>query len=263
MIRLVLSDIDATLLDTPLSGLTGRAAAAIRAVMAHGAVYGPCPGRSPALLPGLFGPGTGDLYRSGVFDNGMVAYLDGERVHARFYDPAALADLALRVRREGIGELGVCGLPGLPGEFVVVDGPWLASHGEGALAGLTKANIHLPEGADLGAAADHLSALYPAFDLVSPTRSRPILDVLAAGCSKATGARALAEAVGAAPDEVLVFGDSDNDLEVLGAFPNSCAVADAKPAVLERARWVVGPCGEDGVARALEGLVSTSGAVPR
>ena len=89
MIRLVLSDLDATLLDTPRSGLTGRAAAAIRAVMAHGAVFGPCTGRSPAHLPGLFGPGTGDLYRSGVFDNGMVAYLDGERVHARFYDPAA------------------------------------------------------------------------------------------------------------------------------------------------------------------------------
>ena len=61
LIRLVLSDLDATLLDTPRSGLTGRAAAAIRAVMAHGAVFGPCTGRSPAHLPGLFGPGTGDL----------------------------------------------------------------------------------------------------------------------------------------------------------------------------------------------------------
>lgn len=263
MIKLVLSDLDATLLDTPRSGLTGRAAAAIRAAMARGVVFGPCTGRSPAFLPGLFGPDREDLYRSGVFDNGMVAYLDGERVHARSYDPAALADLALRVRREGIGELGVCGLPDRPAEFVVVDEAWLAGHGEGALAGLSKANIHLPEGADLVSAAGYLGALYPDLDLVSPTRNRPILDVLAAGVSKATGARALAGAVGASPDEVLVFGDSDNDLEVLGAFPNSCAVADAKAAVLGRARWVVGPCGEDGVARALEELVSTPGAVPR
>ncbi len=130
MIKLVLSDLDATLLDTPRSGLTGRAAAAIRAAMARGVVFGPCTGRSPAFLPGLFGPDREDLYRSGVFDNGMVAYLDGERVHARSYDPAALADLALRVRREGIGELGVCGLPDRPAEFVVVDEAWLAATGK-------------------------------------------------------------------------------------------------------------------------------------
>ena len=263
MIKLVLSDLDQTLLDTPRAGLTARAAAAIRAVMGHGVVFGPCTGRPRSFLPSLFGPGTSDLYRSGVFDNGMVAFLDGERVFCRSYDAASLAALALQVEREKIGVLGVFGLPWAPAEFVPVDARWLADHGEAALAGLSKANIHLPEGSDLAAAASHLKGLCPELDFVNPTRSRPLLDVLAAGCSKASGARALAEAVGASADEVLVFGDSDNDLEVLGAFTNSAAVADGKPAVLERARWVVGRCEDDGVAEALEELASRLDALPR
>ncbi|MEY8436958.1 HAD family hydrolase [Atopobiaceae bacterium 24-176] len=263
MIKLVLSDLDQTLLDTPRSGLTARAASAIRALMDCGVVFGPCTGRSRLLLPSLFGPSTSDLYRSGVFDNGMVALLNGELVFRRTYDAASLASLARRAERERIGTLGVCGLPWAPAGFVTVDSNWLAAHGEAALSGLSKANIHLPEGSDLVGVARRLEDLYPELDFVNPTRSRPILDVLASGCSKAPGARALAEAVGASLEEVLVFGDSDNDLEVLGAFTNSAAVADAKPAVLERARWVVGRCEDDGVAQALEALASRLGALPR
>ena len=46
-----------------------------------------------------------------------------------------------------------------------------------------------------------------------------------------------ARALGLTPDEVAVFGDSDNDLPTIDAVPNSVAVANANEAVTAAARW--------------------------
>ena len=62
----------------------------------------------------------------------------------------------------------------------------------------------------------------------------------------------LSNVLGLEPDEVCVFGDADNDLDMLRAVPNSCAVANANPAASRAARWHVGASADFGVARALE-----------
>lgn len=48
-----------------------------------------------------------------------------------------------------------------------------------------------------------------------------------------------------------MFGDSDNDLPMIDAVPNSVAVANANEAVTAAARWHIGAAADDAVAGAL------------
>lgn len=58
------------------------------------------------------------------------------------------------------------------------------------------------------------------------------------------------------PDEVAVFGDSDNDLPMIDAVPNSVAVANANEAVTAAARWHIGAAADDAVAGALHQIAA-------
>ena len=66
--------------------------------------------------------------------------------------------------------------------------------------------------------------------------------------------RWLAERMGVGVDEVVVFGDADNDLPMLRAVPNSVAVAGATSEAAAAARWHIGACEDDAVAAAIEAL---------
>ena len=70
-----------------------------------------------------------------------------------------------------------------------------------------------------------------------PNNRVRLFDILPAGWDKGCAALELARALGLTPDEVAVFGDSDNDLPMIDAVPNSVAVANANEAVTAGARW--------------------------
>ena len=74
----------------------------------------------------------------------------------------------------------------------------------------------------------------------------------------------LAEALGLSLDEVATFGDSENDLTMLRAVPNSCAMANGSDEAKAAARWQVGYANEDGVAEALFDIAAatTRGEMP-
>ena len=76
-------------------------------------------------------------------------------------------------------------------------------------------------------------------------------DVLPQGVSKADGLEALLDALGIGIDEVAVFGDAENDLEIMRKVPHSVAVANATDEVLRAARHHVGASADEGVADAL------------
>ena len=65
-------------------------------------------------------------------------------------------------------------------------------------------------------------------------------------------------------DEVVVFGDSENDLPMLQAVENSVAVANASAAARGAARWHVGDVADDAVAEALLQIAdaAAAGATP-
>lgn len=82
-----------------------------------------------------------------------------------------------------------------------------------------------------------------------------LLEISAGGVSKASALAWVAEQRGIDAVDVWAFGDSPNDLPMLGWAGRSYAVANAHPDVLEQATHRCASHIEDGVAQVLEALV--------
>jgi hydroxymethylpyrimidine pyrophosphatase-like HAD family hydrolase len=78
------------------------------------------------------------------------------------------------------------------------------------------------------------------------------LEVMASGVSKGEGLRRVLEQCNLRPDEVLAFGDEENDLPLFAAAGFSVAPANAKESVRDAANMLIAPNAEDGVAAFLE-----------
>ncbi len=101
-------------------------------------------------------------------------------------------------------------------------------------------------------------------DLVELTHSSTtgLLEISAAGVSKATTLARLCEDRGVAAADVLAFGDMPNDLPMLAWAGRAYAVAGAHPEVLAAVEHVAPAIEQDGVAQVIEaafGLDSPSG----
>ncbi len=75
------------------------------------------------------------------------------------------------------------------------------------------------------------------------------IDVLQKGVSKVTGVGELLSMYGIGLDEVLAFGDSMNDYELMREAGMSCAVSNARPAIKQIASKVIGSNVEHAVQR--------------
>jgi len=93
-------------------------------------------------------------------------------------------------------------------------------------------------------------------DLAELTHSSTsgLLEISAAGVSKATTLARVAEQRGIGADDVVAFGDMPNDLPMLAWAGRSYAVRTAHPEVLAAVDHVVDPPERDGVGVALEQL---------
>ncbi len=94
-------------------------------------------------------------------------------------------------------------------------------------------------------------------DLVEVTHSATgsaLLEISAAGVSKASGLARFAASHGIAAAEVVAFGDMPNDLPMLAWAGTAYGVSDGHPEVLAAVAHVVDPPELDGVARTLEHL---------
>jgi hydroxymethylpyrimidine pyrophosphatase-like HAD family hydrolase len=89
-----------------------------------------------------------------------------------------------------------------------------------------------------------------------PLWGRPfhVLDVLAAGCSKAAALVALAASLGIDLADTVAAGDHWNDVEMLAVAGLGIAMGNAPAGVQARADLVTGTCDADGLAQALEPL---------
>lgn len=81
-----------------------------------------------------------------------------------------------------------------------------------------------------------------------------LLEISAAGVSKASGLASVCERRGVFPDEVVAFGDMPNDLPMLTWAGLGVAVANAHPEVLAAADEVTASNDDDGVAQVVERL---------
>lgn len=88
---------------------------------------------------------------------------------------------------------------------------------------------------------------------------RSWIDVMQKGVSKATGLRQVLEHRGIRPDQVMAFGDSLNDYELLSAVGHPVAMGNGRYAVKQVADRVIGTNAEHAVQAELAALVVSAG----
>lgn len=94
--------------------------------------------------------------------------------------------------------------------------------------------------------------LSPSFPQLAFTRSSPFAaDVVCQGMSKLKGIELVAQKFGFSLEQVMAFGDSDNDLEMLAGVGHGIAMGNAKPQVKAVATYVTASNNQSGIAKAL------------
>lgn len=93
-------------------------------------------------------------------------------------------------------------------------------------------------------------------DLANATWSVPgLVEISAAGVTKASALVGLCAKLGVAAREVVAFGDMPNDIPMLTWAGTSYAVANAHESIRDLADQVAPPCEEEGVAQVLDALL--------
>lgn len=273
-IKLVLSDMDGTLVPFGRDAVDRRTLDAISALRSSGIAFGPASGREPVDLIRFF-QGDASCYDTGILANGKLVRANGSYILKRPLEHESLARLGAYLSDFEDQSLLVYVPEGPEVEHSSVS--IVHDSRKGHELALPKTNIALPQGvsfldeapdADIFtadvmsssvAAADairpEIERLFPEFDFVKPA---PVFfDILARGTSKATALGVLEEALSIEPDEVVFFGDSENDLALLEAVPNSIAVANGTPAAQQAARFHIADAAEDSVAAVMESIART------
>lgn len=261
-VRLVVSDMDGTLLDGQ-----GRVPEGlwplIEKLRARGGVFVPASGRQYATLRTLF-----DRAAEGmpfIAENGGYVVQDEREVSSVTLDQAFAAETIERLRAASDLELGVV-LCGKRSAYVErTDRPFLAE--------AEKYYVALEQVTDLLSVDDEIVKL-AVFDFGDPERGvAPLLeravgdhkvvvsgrhwvDVMPPGVNKGDAVRALQHALGVTREQTVAFGDYLNDLELLDAAAHSYAMAGAHPELRARARHQAPSHLDGGVITTLAGLLA-------
>ncbi len=263
MIKLVLSDMDNTLVPFGARHASPRTIEAIHAVLDAGVRFGPDTGRDYVELMRFFKMDE-TCFMTGIFSNGKRVRADGRYVQTTLIDHDVLVRIDQVLRPEK-GMFLVCypaetnlfnpayGVGVSSAELAVFEARTSFNGGtvdEVPDIDFVAATIACPGGPERMERCRQLIAeAVPEVRIVSPIPEW--FDVLPVGTSKAAGLEVLLDALGIGIDEVAVFGDAENDLEIMRKVPHSVAVANASDEVLAVARHRVGASADEGVADAL------------
>lgn len=272
-IKLVLSDMDGTLLPFGGQAVSDRTQAAIGKLLDAGIAFGPASGRERSDLIRFF-HNDERCVESGIMGNGKLIYLDGELVYRR---PLPRDQVELLAE-------AVTGLPGAMLHFYFpLDEQGRSTTGFGSI-GVTEKDLagfpseapdtsiftELPDGdittcavvvntqiLSLEEAQASVAAACPG--LTFPMPSPVVLDVLEHGWTKVSALPILQDHLGVTADEIVYLGDSENDLTMMAALPNSFCMGNGSDEAKAAARWVVDTCENDGAAQVMEALAASGG----
>ena len=254
---------DNTLVPVGARGVTPRTMEAIHAAMDAGVLFGPSTGRDAVELTRLFRADEA-CFRTGVLSNGKRVCVGGKTVSLTLVPHDGLVELARRL--EGLPMFLVC----YPAESNLLNPAYAVDAPSEEVLNSFEARVKFVGGmvdevpdVDFVAAAiacpggseqmDEVRGIvgdsFAGLRIAAPIPGW--FDVLPLGVSKARGLHELLDATGIGIDEVVVFGDAENDLEILREVPYSVAVANATPEAASTANYHIGACADEGVADAL------------
>ena len=262
-IKLILSDIDGTILPYGQRVVSERMRRAMHAALDAGIHIGPASGRGISHVVPSFA-GDDALTATALGTNGMQVYLDGVMIHEEHLDHNALVHVAEVIAgRPGVGAIVFDGgtpllvegtREDLAESFPVYAEQALDHEGIPSFP-VVKMNIFNAGGIELTRELlDLLVREVPELDFNLPMPG--FLNITPVGYSKASGIDILCEALGIGLDQVVTFGDGGNDIEMIEHVPNGVAVAGAAPEVAAVARWHIGHCEDEAVADVLEALAA-------
>lgn len=258
-IRLVVTDMDGTLLDDAKKAPAGLAEA-LRLLRERGVLFCPASGRQYATLAREFeGVADGMVF---IAENGTYVVRDGVELSSdplRADDAAAIARAARRLAAGGadVGAV-VCGKRSAYIERA--DEPFLAEVrkyylNHRVVDDVTAVDDEIIKVAlfDFGS-AEHTVA--PALAPFAATHQVVVsgehwVDVMNRTANKGAAVRRLQRELGITPAQTMVFGDYLNDLEMLDTAEWSFAMANAHPDVVRRARHLAPSNNDNGVLRTL------------
>jgi HAD superfamily hydrolase (TIGR01484 family) len=260
VIRLVASDLDGTLL-RPDETISARTRAALRAVRRAGITLVLVSGRPPRSLRQVAARiGVGGI---AICANGALVYdLDAGVVTDQTPLAAAAAARLIRTLRAAIPgalfavelENGFRREAGWEPSGLNADGEVVAGGAELATAPVAKLLVRHPE-LPL-AEVIRLAERAAGADAVVTWSGGRLVELSAAGVTKAFALERLCRRLGIDREEVLAFGDMPNDLAMLAWAGHAVAVANAQPAVRDAADEVTAANVDDGVAAVLERVVA-------
>lgn len=260
-IKLILTDIDGTVLPRGQKVVSRRTIAAIHAALDAGLVVGPASGRGFAWIPAFFG-GDDACCATALATNGMQIYVSGEKVMEQTLPAAALERVrAITAETPGAGlicfddmvPLVASGTRGDLTRAFPAYGEKCVELGRLPDFAVVKANVFF--GGDEAGMAELVARLNAEVGALDVDRAMPTYsNIMPRGWNKGAAVRWLADHMGVGLDEVVVFGDADNDLPMFAAVPNSVAVSGASPEAAAAACWHIGACEDDAVAAAIEAL---------
>ncbi len=275
MTKLVLSDMDGTLLPFGAHVVSDRTRKAIRAAQKAGLHFGPASGRDRAsLLPSFADDRT--CVQTGIMGNGKQVFLDGRAILLKTFDPAAIEALAQAVLPyrgcfvivnatedpAGFDLSGLClgvspddedALASIAAARQKADVTAVVPAGRSILSGGVFIDEKHANAAEVRAAIEQ-AASEAGLGFLQPAPF--FLDVIPRGWTKASALPTLLDAMGIDIDEVAFVGDSENDLTMMAAVPNSYAVGNATPEAKAAAKHQLPPANEDPVAQLLEDLIA-------
>lgn len=282
-VKMIVVDIDGTLLPSPGSVVSRRNCRALLGAEAAGIEIVIATGRRQAYAMPLIDPIGLKPETVLITSNGTVTRtMAGERIDrfllavetARALCPALrpFGTTVFTFDHDGPGELVLESIEALNSRvslWVEANRLWIREvrplerafdEGEAPVQGMVCGGVEEMRRAEEWLAESELSTLVAMHRTEYLSRDLTILDILPPGCSKGAALRRLANQRGLALEDIMAIGDNWNDLEMLEFAGRAVVVRNAAPDLVELARrrgWEIAPANdEDGVAQVIEALLA-------
>ena len=260
MIKLIVSDVDGTLVEDGSGGVNPELFEVILKLREKGIQFAIASGRPWASVEGAFEPVKKKIFY--IANNGAYLGCHGRSLFVNPIERSLVEELVKDIRKAGltvmVGGPDVAYMENPDPEFEdwIVNGYKFQAKSVKDVLAVDDQFIKVSayRKTDIEAHTKELREKYG--DRLKMTISGDMwLDCMATGVNKGEAVKLLQESLEILPEETIAFGDQLNDIEMLGRAYYSFAIGNARPEVKEAARFQADTNVRDGVLKILKLLV--------